>query len=73
MPDATSAAAPAAEASGAAEMGNGDDGADVEATDTEHEPGNSDAVARRDGEGDGGDAEMVLMSVCKRRGPGAGG
>ena len=44
-------------------MGNGDDEADVEASDTEHEPGESDAVARRDGESDGGDAEMVLMSV----------
>ena len=44
-------------------MGNGDDEADVEASDTEHEPGQSDAVARRDGESDGGDAEMVLMSV----------
>ena len=55
MHDATSAAAPAAEASGAAEMGNGDDEADVEASDTEHEPGESDAVARRDGESDGGE------------------
>ena len=44
-------------------MGNGDDEADVEASDTEHEPGESDAVARRDGESNGGDAEMVLMSV----------
>ena len=52
MPDATSAAAPAAEASGAAEMGNGDDEADAEASDTEREPDESDAVV-----------EAVPMSV----------
>ena len=46
----TSAAAPAAEASGAAEIGNGDAAADVEVSNTEHEQGKSDAVARKDGE-----------------------
>ena len=63
MHDAASAAAPVAEASGTAEMGNGDDEADVEASDAEHEQGESDAVARKDGESDGGDAGMVLTSV----------
>ena len=58
-PNKTSAASAAA--SGAAEMGDGE--ADVEASDTEHEPGESDAVAREDAESGGGNAEMVLMSV----------
>ena len=76
-PEGTSAAAPAAEASGAAEIGNGDDEADVEATNTEHEPGESDAATRRDGEGDGGRLvkfqEGSLRTRVPMREPSSGG